>query len=161
MNCSDSRHLSTFFCIQCGESRSPSVYGKQTFFFISSDTLPSSVLVAPQRSWAGLSGLRHLRDGLRIRLGDHAPCAKAACVGGSSGPIEEPVRARSVESSPRSRHMAGGAQRNDRRVRGLGLLRYYLFVSGQRDQREVFAIHVVHQVKHARKTGAGVPGLVP
>ena len=52
-------------------------HGEQTALFIPPDTLPSSILLAPQRAWTGLSSVRHLRDGLRIRLGDDAPCAKA------------------------------------------------------------------------------------
>src|SRR5450432_2255851 len=34
-------------------------------------------------------------------------------------------------------------------------------VSRQRNQREIFAIEVVHQIEHARETGAGEKRLIP
>jgi hypothetical protein len=43
----------------------------------------------------------------------------------------------------------------------LALLSHHLLVCGQRDQREVLAVEVVHQVKDAGEAGSGVPGLVP
>ena len=36
------------------------------------EALPAPILVATQRSWAGLSSVHPLRDNLRIRLGDNA-----------------------------------------------------------------------------------------
>src|SRR5208337_3204022 len=36
-----------------------------------------------------------------------------------------------------------------------------LRISRQRDQREVLAIHVVHEIENAREARAGVPLLVP
>src|SRR6266404_4250596 len=43
----------------------------------------------------------------------------------------------------------------------LPLLDHHFLVRGQRDQREVLAVEVIHQVEDAREAGAGVPGLVP
>src|SRR5579864_5814446 len=43
----------------------------------------------------------------------------------------------------------------------LTLLPHHLLISGQRDEREVLAVEVVHQVEDAREAGSGVPGLVP
>jgi len=43
----------------------------------------------------------------------------------------------------------------------LVLFSNHLLVCGQGDEREVVAIEVVHQVKDAGETGAGVVGLVP
>src|SRR5205807_8655540 len=65
-------------------------HGNQTFLFISSDTLPSPVLLAAQRSRTGLSSLRHLWNSLRIRLGDHAPCSEAGRARSWSCAITEP-----------------------------------------------------------------------
>jgi len=41
------------------------------------EALPASLLLATQRSRTGLSGVRHLWDGLRIRLDNHAASAPA------------------------------------------------------------------------------------
>src|SRR4051812_35957645 len=113
MNCSDSRRMSTFLH-SYWRIAEPLDHGNQNFLFISSDTLPSSVLLAAQRSWTGLSSLRDLRNGVRIRLGDHASCAEAASAGGWSGALEESARVRSI--SLRRRRLARVIQRN--RCRG-------------------------------------------
>src|SRR3974390_950397 len=55
-----------------------------------------------------------------------------------------------------------GTMLDARRARLLFLRRgRSLSISRQCDQREVLSIHVVHQVEHARKAGAGVQLLVP
>src|SRR5437763_16369337 len=43
----------------------------------------------------------------------------------------------------------------------LPLRPHYLLVRSQREQREVLAVEVVHQIEDAGEAGAGVPGLVP
>ena len=48
-----------------------------------------------------------------------------------------------------------------RKLGNLPLLLHHLLVRRQRDQREVLAVEVVHQVEDAREAGAGVPGFVP
>jgi len=64
-------------------------HGNQAFLLVSPETLPSPLLLASQCSWAGLSGMRHLRDGLRIRLGDDAPGATAGGAFRRAGWVDE------------------------------------------------------------------------
>ena len=43
----------------------------------------------------------------------------------------------------------------------LPLFDHHFLIRSQGDQREVLAVHVVHQIEDAGEAGAGVPGLVP
>ena len=54
----------------------PTNYGKISFP-LPPEALPASILLATQRSRAGLSGVRHLWDGLRVRLDNNAAGAQA------------------------------------------------------------------------------------
>jgi hypothetical protein len=67
----------------------PTRHGKQVSFFPPSKTVPSPLLLAPQLSRAGLSGMRHLWDCLRIRLRSYAACPEAGRAFGQSRRVQE------------------------------------------------------------------------
>ena len=54
----------------------PKNYAKISFL-LPPEALPASLLLATQRSRARLSGMRHVWDGLRVRLDNHAAGAQA------------------------------------------------------------------------------------
>src|SRR5436190_21365242 len=63
----------------------PKNYAKISFL-LPPEALPASLLLATQRSRARLSGMRHLWDGLRVRLDNHAAGAQA------DNPVIQPTR---------------------------------------------------------------------